>query len=71
MILGGAAWLVFDRAGRSAEMNDMTAVLHVPLAPLHYVAALFLLFDALVHVYLFIRPAEEPEEPDPTHIAGA
>jgi TRAP-type C4-dicarboxylate transport system permease small subunit len=54
-IMGGAAWLVFERAQRTAQMQDYTPILHLPLAPLHYAAAAFLGLDALMHLYLALR----------------
>ena len=57
-LLIGAAWLVFVRAGRTAEQGDITAQLAIPIGPFQYGAAAMLLLCGLVHLYLMTsRPA--------------
>ncbi len=54
-LLLGAAWLVAERAGRTAEFGDTTAQLHIGMAPFHYMVALALVVAALVHIFLMLR----------------
>jgi TRAP-type transport system small permease protein len=67
-LLSGGAWLVFVRAGRTADQGDTTAQLQLPMAPWYYAAAALLLTTALMHLYLAFRPPPD-EADDPT--AGA
>ena len=54
-MLSGAAWLVFERAQRTAEFGDTTAQLQIGLAPFHYMVAGMLVVTALMHVFLMWR----------------
>jgi TRAP-type C4-dicarboxylate transport system permease small subunit len=61
LLLGGG-WLVYGRAGRTAEQGDITAQLGLPIAPFQYMAAVLLLLTGLVHLYLMTRePIEAPK----------
>jgi TRAP-type C4-dicarboxylate transport system permease small subunit len=55
-LLLGAAWLVWERAGRTAEQGDITAQLAIGIAPFQYMAAALLLLTALMHLVLMFRP---------------
>jgi TRAP-type C4-dicarboxylate transport system permease small subunit len=52
VLVGCAAWFVFDRAFRTREMGDTTAQLQIPIAPFHFAAACLLVLCALMHLYL-------------------
>jgi TRAP-type C4-dicarboxylate transport system permease small subunit len=67
-LLSGGAWLVFVRAGRTADQGDTTAQLQLPMAPWYYAAGVLILLTALMHLFLAFRPPAETED-DPT--AGA
>jgi TRAP-type C4-dicarboxylate transport system permease small subunit len=54
-LLLGAAWLVWERAGRTARQGDITAQLQIDVAPFHYGAAALLLLTSLMHVVLMFR----------------
>lgn len=54
-MLLGAAWLVWERAMRTAEFGDNTAQLKIELAPFHFMVALMLALTAAMHVYLIVR----------------
>ena len=54
LMLGGA-WLVAERAARTAEFGDTTAQLHIGMAPFHYMVSAALVVAALVHVFLMLR----------------
>lgn len=56
VLMGGAAWLVAQRAARTAEFGDNTSVLRIDLAPFHYMVAVALMLTAAMHVYLVVRP---------------
>lgn len=56
LIFGGAAWVVWQRSWRTAEMGDVTATLEIRLAPFHQMVAAMLLITALVHLALAVRP---------------
>jgi TRAP-type C4-dicarboxylate transport system permease small subunit len=58
VLLGGAAWLVWVRAGRTAGQGDITAQLEIGIAPFQYAAAALLLLTALMHVVLIARPPD-------------
>lgn len=51
-LLFGAAWLVYERAGRTVEQGDITAQLALPVGPFQYGAAALLLLTGCVHLYL-------------------
>lgn len=55
-LMAGAAWLVAQRAARTAEFGDNTSVLRIDLAPFHYMVAIALVVTAAMHVYLAVRP---------------
>jgi TRAP-type C4-dicarboxylate transport system permease small subunit len=57
-LLLGAAWLVWNRAARTAEQGDITAQLQIGIAPFQYMAAALLLLTALMHVVLIVRPPQ-------------
>ena len=52
LMFGGAAWLVWERAQRTARMGDMTSALEIGLAPYHYLAAALLGLTAAAHAWL-------------------
>jgi TRAP-type C4-dicarboxylate transport system permease small subunit len=54
VLIGVAAWFVFNRAMRTASMGDTTAQLLVPVAPFHYAAAALLVVCAFMHLYLAV-----------------
>lgn len=54
-MLLGAAWLVWQRALRTAEFGDNTAQLKIEMAPFHFMVALMLTLTAAMHVYLVVR----------------
>jgi TRAP-type C4-dicarboxylate transport system permease small subunit len=61
-LLGAAAWLVFVRAGRTAELGDTTAQLAIPLSGLQYAISCLLVIAAIYHLRLAIgRDAKESE----------
>lgn len=55
-LLSGAAWLVYERAVRTAQQGDTTAQLQLPMAPFFYGAAVLLALTGLMHLVLAIRP---------------
>jgi TRAP-type transport system small permease protein len=60
MLLGGATWLVWNRAVRTLEQGDITAQLLIPLGPFYYAAAVLLAATAIIHVALALQ-GPEPE----------
>jgi TRAP-type C4-dicarboxylate transport system permease small subunit len=64
LVFGGAAWVVYERAQRTAEFGDTTSALELRLAPYHYMVAALLAVTALVHAWLALRAASasEPQE---------
>lgn len=56
-VFGGAAWLVWQRAVRTAAVGDITSALEIRLAPFHTMAAVMLALCALVHLWLAGREA--------------
>ena len=56
-LLMPAAWLVWQRAGRTLSDGDVTAQLGITVAPFQYAVALLLLLTALVHLILAARAA--------------
>ena len=48
--LVGMAWLLFIKAGRFAEIGDITQTLKIPIAPFVYLMAALTLATAVVHV---------------------
>jgi TRAP-type C4-dicarboxylate transport system permease small subunit len=71
-VFGGAAWVVWLRALRTADMGDTTATLVIRLAPYQQLVAVMLLATAVVHALLAWRqahasalaPAVAAEAPD-------
>jgi TRAP-type transport system small permease protein len=59
-LLGGGAWLVWNRALRTVEQGDITAQLLIPMAPFYYAAALLLAITAVIHIVLALE-GPEPE----------
>jgi len=55
VLMLGAAWLVRERAARTAEFGDTTAQLHIGMAPFHYMVAIALVIAAMVHFALMLR----------------
>jgi TRAP-type C4-dicarboxylate transport system permease small subunit len=51
-VLGGGAWVVWEKAQRTAAYGDHTATLEIPIAPFHTLAAAMLALTALVHLVL-------------------
>lgn len=54
-VFGGAAWLVWQRSGRTLEMGDITSRLEIPLGPFHQMIAVMLLVTALAHAVVAWR----------------
>lgn len=55
VLLLGGAWLVAERAARTAEYGDTTAQLHIDVAPFHYLVAVALVVAALMHLLIMLR----------------
>ena len=55
LLFGGAGWLVWQRAQRTASLGDITSALEIRLAPFHYLAAAMLVLTALIHLWLAWR----------------
>lgn len=62
LTLAGGAWLVWGRAGRTAEQGDITSSLGIPLAPFYYGACACLLVAALIHVWLLMQPPRDASQ---------
>ena len=62
-LVSGACWLVYERAGRTVEMGDVTAHLNIGIAPFHYGASLMLGLTALMHLILAWRVAPGSNSP--------
>jgi TRAP-type transport system small permease protein len=63
LLLGGASWLVWNRAQRTLEQGDITAQLLIPMGPFHYAAAVLLATTAIIHLVLaFQGPEPESDE---------
>ncbi|MBX3636935.1 MAG: TRAP transporter small permease [Rubrivivax sp.] len=58
LLFGGAGWLVWQRAERTASLGDITSALEIRLAPFHYVAAAMLALSALMHLWLSWRAGD-------------
>lgn len=54
-IFGAAAWIVWQRADRTAEYGDMTSSLEIVLWPFHRMVAAMLMVTALAHLWLAWR----------------
>jgi TRAP-type C4-dicarboxylate transport system permease small subunit len=57
LVFGGAAWLVWQRAVRTASLGDITSALEIRLAPFHFMAAAMLAVCTVVHAWLAGREA--------------
>lgn len=62
-VFGAAAWLVWDRALRTARMGDITSALEIRLAPFHTMAAVMLALTAVAHAWMTWRAWREAHEP--------
>lgn len=69
-VFGGAAWLVWVKAGRTYEMGDMTARLEIGLGPFHQLVAVMLLLTALIHLTLILREWRHRTEPAQISFGG-
>lgn len=58
-IFGGAAWIVWRRANRTADFGDMTSSLEIGLAPFHRMVSVMLAITALAHLWLAWRALRE------------
>ena len=58
---GSGAWIVQQRAARTAEFGDMTSVLEIKLAPFHEMVAVMLLLTALAHAWLAVKALRRSE----------
>jgi TRAP-type C4-dicarboxylate transport system permease small subunit len=56
LVLFGAAWLVWLKAGRTARLGDVTAALHLTLAPYVYLMCALLLVAAVIHLVKAFLP---------------
>jgi TRAP-type C4-dicarboxylate transport system permease small subunit len=55
LVFGGAAWIVWLRALRTADMGDTTATLVIRVAPFQQAVAVLLVVTALAHLALAWR----------------
>lgn len=56
-VLFGAAWLIWLKAGRSLQLHDRSAALHITLAPFVYLMCALILATACIHLAkAFTRP---------------
>ena len=62
-IFGGAAWVVWERAQRTAEYGDTTSALEIKIAPFQTLASVMLVVTALVHGVLAWRAARGADLP--------
>lgn len=63
-ISGFLAWITLKKAQSTAEYGDMTALLHIPLAPFVYFMAVLLALDALYQLgSVLVTPSPQPEQP--------
>lgn len=51
-MLGGAGWLVLERAARTAAYGDVTPRLSIEVAGFHYAIGVLLLVTAALHLWL-------------------
>jgi TRAP-type C4-dicarboxylate transport system permease small subunit len=56
LVLFGAAWLVWIKAGRTARLGDVTAALHLTLAPYVYLMCALILVTAVIHLVKAFLP---------------
>jgi TRAP-type transport system small permease protein len=66
-VFGGAGWVVWQRALRTADMGDTTATLVIRIAPYQQLVALMLVLTAGVHVFLAWRRARAQAQPAQLH----
>lgn len=59
--LFGAAWLIWIKAGRATQLNDVTAALKIPLAPFAYLMCALIIVTALIHVFKAFTRADDGE----------
>lgn len=64
--LAASAWFVVGKAGNTKAMGDITGQLSIPIAPFQYAAAALVLLTALVHLWLALRPAANPQGDAPS-----
>lgn len=65
LVFGGAAWIVWQRALRTADFGDQTSALAIKLAPFQHVAAAMLVVTTVAHVWLAWRAASGRIEDEP------
>jgi TRAP-type transport system small permease protein len=63
LVFGGAGWVVWQRALRTADMGDTTATLVIRIAPYQQLVAVMLAVTAAVHVWLAWRQLRAPAPP--------
>jgi TRAP-type C4-dicarboxylate transport system permease small subunit len=56
LVLFGAAWLVWLKAARTARLGDVTAALHLTLAPYVYLMCALILVTAVIHLVKAFLP---------------
>ena len=56
LVLFGAAWLIWIKAGRTARLGDVTAALHLTLAPYVYLMCALILVTAVIHLVKAFLP---------------
>jgi TRAP-type C4-dicarboxylate transport system permease small subunit len=56
LVLFGAAWLVWLKAARTARLGDVTAALHLTLAPFVYLMCALILVTAVIHLVKAFLP---------------
>ncbi len=71
LVFGGAGWVVWQRALRTADMGDTTATLVIRIAPYQQLVAAMLVLTALVHGLLAWRHARgQATDPQALNPAG-
>ena len=63
LAFGGGAWIVLQRAQRTAEFGDFTSSLEIRLAPFHYLVSVMLALTALAHAWLAWRRRDAGGDP--------
>jgi hypothetical protein len=63
-VLFGAAWIVWLKAERTARLGDVTAALHLVLAPYVYLMCALILATAVIHLVKAFLPRTGPGATD-------
>ncbi len=59
LVFAVLCWRLWERAAKTAEYGDNTAILHIPLAPLVYFMCLMTGLAAAILLLLVLRPPGE------------